>query len=98
MKITSEGNNGNLKMCIEGKIDTLTAPELNMAISSIPKDTTSLTLDMTNVNYVSSAGLRVLLSAQKQMNEIGSMKLINVREEVMEILEMTGFSDFLTIE
>ena len=83
---------------IQGRIDTITAPALEKTINEDLGGTKNLVLDMKDVEYISSAGLRVLLSAQKRMMKIGSMKLINVRQEVMEVFEMTGFADILTIE
>ena len=67
-------------------------------MTELPKNVTALVLDMTDLAYISSAGLRVLLEAQKKMNRRGSMKLIGVGESIMDILEMTGFADILTIE
>ena len=81
-----------------GRLDTTTAPVLDKTISSDIEGTKSLILDLKNLEYISSAGLRVLLGAQKKMQKIGSMKVINVCEEVMEVFEMTGFADILTIE
>ena len=83
---------------IVGRLDTTTAPALDKTISSDIESDKKLTLDLKRLEYISSAGLRVLLSAQKKLQKSGSMKLINVREEVMEVFEMTGFSDILTIE
>jgi anti-sigma B factor antagonist len=83
---------------LAGRLDTTTAPALDKTINNDIEGTGDLVLDFKNLEYISSAGLRVLLSAQKKMQRIGSMKLINVREEVMEVFEMTGFADILTIE
>ena len=83
---------------LAGRLDTTTAPALDKTINNDIEGTGELVLDFKNLEYISSAGLRVLLSAQKKMQRIGSMKLINVREEVMEVFEMTGFADILTIE
>ena len=83
---------------IVGRLDTTTAPMLEKAINEDIGDTKNLVLDMKAVQYISSAGLRVLLGAQKKMQKIGSMKLINVCEAVMEVFEMTGFADILVIE
>lgn len=83
---------------IVGRLDTTTAPALDKAINEDMGDTKNLVLDIKNLEYISSAGLRVLLSAQKKMQKIGSMKVINVCEEVMEVFEMTGFADILVIE
>ena len=81
-----------------GRLDTTTAPALDKTINQDIADTKNLVLDVKELEYISSAGLRVLLSAQKKMQKIGSMKVTNVREEVMEVFEMTGFADILTIE
>ena len=81
-----------------GRLDTTTAPALDKAINRDIGDTKNLVLNVKGLEYISSAGLRVLLSTQKKMQKIGSMKLTNVCEEVMEVFEMTGFSDILTIE
>ena len=83
---------------IVGRLDTITAPALDKTINEDIGDTKNLVLDVKGLEYISSAGLRVLLSAQKKMQKIGSMKVINVCEVVMEVLEMTGFADILTIE
>ena len=98
MTITEERNNNLVTLKIEGRLDTTTAPTLEKTIDEILEDITELILDMNQLTYVSSAGLRVLLSTQKQMNKIGTMKLIGVCEEVMEVFEMTGFVDILNIE
>ena len=82
---------------VVGRLDTTTAPALEKAINEDIGDTKNLVLDLTNLQYISSAGLRVLLGAQKKMQKIGSMKVANVCETVMEVLEMTGFADILVI-
>ena len=82
---------------VTGRLDTTTAPALEKAINQDIGDAKNLTLDLKNVQYISSAGLRVLLSAQKKMQKIGSMKVVNVCEAVMEVFEMTGFADILVI-
>ena len=83
---------------IVGRLDTITAPALDKTINEDIGDTKNLVLDVKGMEYISSAGLRVLLSAQKKMQKIGSMKLTNVCEDVMEVFEMTGFADILVIE
>lgn len=83
---------------LAGRLDTTTAPALDKTISDDIGDTKKLVIDVKKVEYISSAGLRVFLAAQKKMQKIGSMKVINVCEEVMEVFEMTGFADILTIE
>ena len=83
---------------IEGRLDTTSAPELENAINAEGDALKSLIIDFKEINYISSAGLRVLLTAQKKMNAQGSMELVNVSEEVMDIFEMTGFADILVIK
>ena len=83
---------------IAGRLDTVTAPVLDKTINEDIKDVKHLILDIKDVSYISSAGLRVLLSAQKKMQKVGSMKVKNVCAEVMEVFEMTGFADILVIE
>ena len=80
---------------IAGRLDTTTAPVLDKTISEDISENSDLTLDLKNLEYISSAGLRVLLSAQKRMQKCGSMKLRNASEEVMDVFEMTGFADIL---
>lgn len=96
MKIDLTKNNGTLTVAIDGRLDTTTAPELEKLLGENGADISSLILDCEKLVYISSAGLRVLLAAQKKMQ--GSMKLINVCELVMEVFEMTGFVDILNIE
>ena len=83
---------------VVGRLDTTSAPALEKAINEDIGDAKNLVLDLKGVQYISSAGLRVLLGAQKKMQKIGSMKVTNVCEAVMEVLEMTGFADILVIE
>ena len=85
-------------VAIAGRLDTITAPALDKTINEDIEVTKNLVLDLKGVEYVSSAGLRVILTAQKKMQKIGSMKLINVCQDVMEVFEMTGFADILVIE
>lgn len=91
-------NGAEATLEIVGRLDTTTAPQLEAVIDGETAGITALTLDMKALEYVSSAGLRVLLKAQKLMNTKGSMKLVNVNETIMEVLEITGFTDILTIE
>ena len=98
MTIQQTKDGETLTMAIEGRIDTLTAPELKTQIEGAIDGVMDLILDFSKVDYISSAGLRVLLSAQKTMNNQGSMKVIHVNDTVMEIFEVTGFVDVLTIE
>ena len=83
---------------IVGRLDTITAPALDKTINEDIDNTKNLVLDVKGMEYISSAGLRVFLAAQKKMQKIGSMKVINVCDEVMEVFEMTGFADILVIE
>lgn len=89
--------NGKAVLSPEGRMDTVTAPEMEAVIREVLPGLKELTLDFEKLEYISSAGLRVLLSAQKIMSAQGEMKLIHVNETVMEIFEITGFSDILTI-
>ena len=98
MNINTERENGRIIMKICGRLDTVTAPELETAINGEGDELKSLVLDFDAVDYISSAGLRVLLTAQKKMNAQGYMELINVSEAVMDIFEMTGFADVLVIK
>ena len=82
---------------IAGRLDTVTAPALDKTINEDIGDTKNLVLDVKGMEYISSAGLRVLLGAQKKMQKIGSMKVIHVCDAVMEVFEMTGFADILVI-
>ena len=97
MKIDKKLDGDTLVLTLDGRLDTLTAPDLEAEIGDL-SGVAELIIDMKNLEYISSAGLRVILKSQKIMNEKGSMKLTNVGENVMEVFEITGFSDFLTIE
>lgn len=98
LNIKKELDGNSLKIALEGRLDTVTAPELESELMSSLENADSLVMDMKDLEYISSAGLRVLLTAQKNMNHKGTMKLINVNETVMEIFDVTGFVDILTIE
>ncbi len=98
LNITKEQEADHLKVILEGRLDTTTSPDLEKMLKEGLDDVTELVLDFEKLEYISSAGLRVLLSAQKTMNKQGEMKLVNVRDEVIEIFEVTGFLDFLTVE
>lgn len=98
MDIKKTKNDTTLTLAIQGRIDTSTAPQLEAELRSDIDGVTELYLDFTGVEYISSAGLRVLLSAQKLMSRQGKMVLSHVNESVMEVFEVTGFSDILTIE
>lgn len=87
-----------LTLAPEGRLDTTTAPQLEAEVKESLEGVTALVLDLAGLEYISSAGLRVVLSAQKAMNKQGSMVVRNVNEYVMEVLEVTGFADILTLE
>ena len=97
MTINKIEENEKLTLAIEGRIDTSTAPALEAEIDSI-SGVTELLLDFEGVEYISSAGLRVVLKAQKLMNNAGKMKVLNVNDDVMDVFDITGFCDILTIE
>ncbi len=98
LNITKQINGSNATVALEGRLDTTTAPQLESELKSFIESLTELVFDFEKLEYISSAGLRVLLSAQKTMSKQGAMKLIHVSDEVNEIFEVTGFSDILTIE
>ena len=98
MTIEMKKNAAETIIQIVGRLDTITAPAPDKTIHEEIGDTKNLILDMKSLEYISSAGLRVLLGAQKKMQKIGFMKVTNVCEEVMEVFEMTGFADILVIE
>jgi anti-sigma B factor antagonist len=96
IEIKETGKDAVIKLC--GRLDTTTAPVLDKTICEDISENTNLTLDLKGLEYISSAGLRVLLSTQKRMKKNGSMKLMNVCEEVMDVFEMTGFADILNFD
>ena len=98
MTIEIKKNADETILQIAGRLDTITAPTLDKTINEDIGDTRNLILDLKSLEYISSAGLRVLLGAQKKMQKAGSMKVVNVCEDVMEVFEMTGFADILVIE
>ena len=98
MTIERNVNGTVITLKIVGRLDTSTAPALEAAIDGFATDIKELILDCNALEYLSSAGLRVILKAQKQMNAQGSMKLIGVNETIMEVFDITGFADILTIE
>ena len=97
MVINRTKNGNELTLAVEGRLETTTAPELEKVIKNELDGVTELTFDLTKLDYISSAGLRVILSAQKIMNAQGSMKVTGANEIVMEIFDVTGFSDILNI-
>ena len=98
MKIEQNKTGSKLCMALEGRLDTTTAPQLEEELKSSLAGITDLVFDFAKLEYISSAGLRVLLSTQKVMNRQGSMKILHVNEIIMEVFEVTGFVDILTIE
>ncbi len=98
LNITKNTNETELTVALTGRLDTTTAPELEKELKASLDGVSALAIDMAALEYISSAGLRVLLSAQKTMNKQGEMKVIHVGDTIMEIFEVTGFSDILTIE
>ena len=97
MKITKNVNGNIANIALEGRLDTMTSPELEAELNQSLAGADSLTLDFSKLEYISSAGLRVLLSAHKAMSAKGGMKVTNVNEIVQEVFEVTGFADILNI-
>ena len=98
LNIKKSTHESELTVALEGRLDTTTAPELEKELKESLDGVTELVIDMTALDYISSAGLRVLLSAQKTMNKQGGMTVTGVSETIMEIFEVTGFADILTIK
>ena len=98
MNITKTKEGANLTLALEGRLDTTTAPRLEEEVKSALEGVTELVLDFSQLEYLSSAGLRVILAAQKIMNKQGKMVIRHVNETIMEVFEITGFIDILTIE
>ncbi len=98
LNINMNKEDGKAVISLEGRLDTITSPDLEKALVDILPELTELTLDFEKLEYISSAGLRVLLSAQKAMNKQGKMTVAHVNETISEIFEVTGFTDILTIE
>ena len=98
MTIEKKVNGNTLEIALEGRLDTMTAPELEAELNQSLGSVDTLTLDFSKLEYISSAGLRVLLSAHKVMSAKGGMKVTNVNEIVQEVFEVTGFADILNIE
>lgn len=98
LNITKEQNGSELTVNLEGRLDTTTAPQLEVEMRSSIDGVTKLTLNLSALEYVSSAGLRVILSAQKVMNKQGEMTVRGANDDIMEVFEVTGFSDILNIE
>lgn len=98
MTINKDSDGTKLTLALEGRLDTVTTPALEAELKQPLNDVTELIFDFSTLEYISSAGLRVLLSAQKTMNKQGSMVIRHVNESIMEVFEVTGFIDILTIE
>ena len=98
MTINKTSNGTELTVALEGRLDTTTAPQLEAEMKTALPNVKELTFDFSKLDYISSAGLRVLLSTQKVMNKQGSMRITNVNDTIMEIFDVTGFADILTIE
>ncbi len=98
MNIIKNSEGKTLKIALEGRLDTTTAPQLEAELKQSVADNTELDLDFAKLEYISSAGLRVLLAAQKVMNKQGKMVIRNVNDVIAEVFEVTGFADILTIE
>lgn len=98
MTIDKVQNGTSLAVAVEGRLDTTTAPELEAELKKSMESAESLVLDFSKLEYISSAGLRVLLAAHKTMSGKGGMKIIHANEIVREVFDVTGFSDILTIE
>ncbi len=98
MTINKISDGEKLTVAITGRLDTNSSPKLEAELRQSVDGVTELVFDFSEVEYISSAGLRVLLAAQKVMNRKGSMKLVGVSDEIQEVFEITGFSDILTIE
>ena len=97
MEITKTKNESSLILALVGRLDTTTAPQLEAEVKDSLDGVSDLTLDFEKLDYISSAGLRVVLSAQKTMNRQGSMVVKNVNSDIAEVFEITGFADILTI-
>ena len=98
MTINKISDNQNLTVALAGRLDTVTAPEFEAELKASIGGVTMLTLDFAELEYISSAGLRVLLSAQKIMNQQGKMVIKNVNDTIMEVFEITGFAEVLNVE
>ena len=98
MTIEKKLEEGKLTVSPSGRLDTVSTPELEAVLNECLEDAQELELDFSGLEYISSAGLRVLLSAQKVMSRQGSMVVRNVNEDIMDVFELTGFADILTVE
>lgn len=98
MEVTKEAKNNELLICVSGRLDTTSSPVLEKELSEIEDNITTVILDFAKLEYVSSSGLRIILSLQKQMNKKGKLIIRNVGNMVKEVFDITGFSSILTIE
>jgi len=98
LNINISKEDAKVSAVLEGRLDTVTSPDLEKELDAVLEGAEELVLDFEKLEYISSAGLRVLLANQKRMNKQGSMKLVNVNDTIMGIFEVTGFSEILTIE
>lgn len=98
MKITKTQTGEEITYVVSGRLDTVTAPDLGKEIEALPKEIKLLVLDFDGLEYISSAGIRTVLTAQKKMNKQGALKLRHVCQAVQDVFDLTGFSDILTIE
>lgn len=98
MKITKTTNGTSFKLELEGRLDTTTAPELEAAVKENIEGVSELVMDFAKLDYISSAGLRVLLATQKIMNKQGKMIIRNANDDIKEVFDITGFADILTVE
>lgn len=98
MTITKSVNGTSLSIALSGRLDTTTAPQLEAELKNSLEGKTELILDFAELSYISSAGLRILLSTQKIMNTQGKMIIRNVCDDILEVFDLTGFQEYLTIE
>ena len=98
MNINFNKNDGILNIALEGRLDTTTAPEFEVVVDETIPEADDIILNFEKLDYISSAGLRVIMKAQKAMSQKKGMKLINVNDDIMEVFDITGFVDILTIE
>ncbi len=98
MTVTKNQNANAVTLCVEGRLDTITSPDFEKEILALPENATELTVDFSKLEYISSAGLRVLLSAHKNFSKKGGMCITNVNDTILDIFEVTGFRDILTIK
>lgn len=98
MTIDKKTDGNKMVLTLEGRVDTTTAPQFEAEITSVPEEINDVTIDFKDLQYISSAGLRVLLLAQKTIGKRGDLVIVNVSDQIMEVFDITGFSDILTIK